>query len=55
MLERFKAWCKRMTPMSYEERRHAHRMILLSSCGGVRVAGKNGKMQIEHEKVSDNE
>jgi hypothetical protein len=36
-----------------EESRHAHRMILLSSCGGVKVAGKDGKMQIGHIKADE--
>lgn len=44
-----------MSEEASRERRHAHKMILLSSCGGARIAGKDGKMQIEHEKVSDDE
>ena len=37
-----------------EFRRHAHRMILISSMGGVRIEpNENGMMQIGHIKVSD--
>lgn len=37
-----------MTAEGIAERREAHKRILLSSCGGARITGKNGKMQIGH-------
>ena len=42
-----------MSQEAIDFRREAHKRVLLSSCGGVRVAGKDGKMQIEHKKVSE--
>jgi hypothetical protein len=39
MIKRLKKWVLRHSPMTPEERRHAHKMILLSSAGGCSLKG----------------
>ena len=39
MIKRLKKWLRRHSPMTPEEQRHAHKMILLSSAGGCSLKG----------------
>ncbi len=50
-----KAIRRRLTPVTPEERRHAHNMILLSCAGGTPMAGKDGKIQVGHIKAKPDE
>ena len=51
MIKWLKQLRRSMTAEGIEERREVHRRILLSSCGGARISGKNGKMQVGHLSV----
>ena len=48
LMKWLKRWRRSMTVEGIEESRQAHRRILLSSCGGATISGKDGKMQIGH-------
>lgn len=56
MFEKIKEIINRMKPMSIEERRHAHRMILMSSGGlagaSMKVEG-DGFIHVGHEEAKD--
>jgi hypothetical protein len=48
----YKKIIRKFTPMTIEERRHAHRMILLSSIGSI-IINNNIYTEDENEKYSD--